>query len=82
MRRLLLAAFLPLAAASSAAACLNDVTIKGSEREFRSQYQTTPPAAPAADDGDYNQKLLLRGAGGLVLLVAAVALTVRRAPAA
>ncbi len=65
-----------LLSAGVAAACLNDVTLEGSEREFRSQYQTTPPLVepPAPyDDGSTN-----RIAIGGVLAVAALALTLRR----
>jgi hypothetical protein len=74
--RTLLLSILFLATASSASACLNDATLEGSEREFRSQYQTTPPLIepPAPyDDGSTN-----RIAIGGVLAVAAVALTLRR----
>ncbi|MBL8864349.1 MAG: hypothetical protein KF873_07820 [Gemmataceae bacterium] len=75
MRTLLVSTCL-LLSAGGAAACLNDATLEGSEREFRSQYQTTPPLVepPAPyDDGSTN-----RIAIGGVLAVAAVALTLRR----
>lgn len=81
MRWLLPAAILA-AAAGPAAACLNDATLKGSEREFRSQYQSAPPApaGPPVTSGA-DREYRLRGIVGGVLVVAAVALTLRR-PAA
>ncbi len=74
--RTFLVSILVLASAGGASACLNDVTLEGSEREFRSQYQTTTPAptpAPAYDTGNTYRI----GIGGL-LAVAALALALRR----
>ncbi|QEL14227.1 hypothetical protein [Limnoglobus roseus] len=81
MRRLLLTAILSFAAATPASACLNDATLKGSEREFRSQYQTTPPAPTATPDtSGYSREILFRGLGGTVLIVGAMVLLWRRSP--
>jgi hypothetical protein len=74
--RTLLVSILLLVTASAATACLNDVTLEGSEREFRSQYQTTPPLVepPAPYDDGFTNRIAIGG----VLAVAALALTLRR----
>lgn len=80
MRPFLLATLL-LATAGSASACLNDVTLVGSEREFRSQYQATllpAEASPTYDDSRFTMRIGIGGA----LAVAAVALALRRSSAA
>jgi hypothetical protein len=81
--RTLLFSILFLATASTASACLNDVTLIGSEREFRSQYQTTTPAVPSPPDASRHYTVPVLGlAGGAALIVAALALTFRRSTAA
>lgn len=80
MRSLLLSIVF-LASAGSASACLNDVTLVGSEREFRSQYQTTPiqvEAPPAYDQSGFTMRIGI----GAVLGIAAIALALRRSPTA
>ncbi len=70
-----------LIAAGSASACLNDATLVGSEREFRSQYQTAPilvEPPPAYDQSGFTMRIGI----GAVLGVAAIALAIRRSPAA
>lgn len=68
-----------LLSAGGAAACLNDVTLEGSEREFRSQYQTsTPTEQPPPDVSRHYTVPVLGLAGGAVLIIAALALTFRR----
>ncbi len=66
-----------LLAAASASACLNDATLESSEREFRSQYQTTTPQTEVQPSYDHSNHYLKLTGGG-VLLVAAIALTLRK----
>ncbi len=83
MRRFLLATTLALAAVAPASACLNDATLRGSEREFRSQYQSAPPAPAATPDtSSYERTILFRGLGGTILIVGAMALLWRRSSTA
>lgn len=81
MRPFLLSTVL-LISAGSASACLNDVTLVGSEREFRSQYQTTTPTAQSPPDASRHFTVPVLGlAGGAALILSALALAIRRSPA-
>jgi len=74
MRRIF--AVLALAAfAAPAAACINDSALPKYETEFRSQYRSTTPPAPASSSSDH--QFLMYGAGS-ALLIGATVMTVRR----
>ncbi len=75
--RIITALSVLMLAAGSASACLNDATLESTEREFRSQYQTTAPQPEVKPSYDHSNHYLKLTGGG-VLLVAAIALTLRK----
>ena len=79
MRSLLSAAALVLTV-GPAAACLNDSEVRGHEREFRSQYRGTPPAAPS-ESVPWQQPALAGAGTTLVVGAAFVAVRSTRAKA-
>jgi hypothetical protein len=79
VRSLLSAAALTLLA-GPAVACLNDSEVRGHEREFRSQYRGTKPAAPS-ESGSWQQPALAGAGTTLVVGAALVAVRSTRAKA-
>jgi hypothetical protein len=67
---------------SSASACINDRDTFKAEREFKSTYEKAPPAASPSPESpaESRERLLTWGGGGagVLLLLGAVVLTVKR----
>lgn len=63
-----------LACCSPANACLNDSELPDHEREFRSQYLTSPIVISATPD-EHTDQLWLLSASGIALMAGAAGLT-------